>query len=217
MKVLIFGATGLTGGHLTTQCLADNQINEVVIFVRKPLSLTHQKLKQVITDYDNLSKHIADFQGDVVFNCLGTTIKKAGSEAAQLVIDRDYPIQIAQLAATQHIPMMINVSSISASAQSNNFYLRAKGEMENGVSKAIGEGAYFLRPSFLLGKRTEFRLGERIGIYAMYLFDLFMIRKWSKYHSIAAQDVAKAMLHIAKSKGFSTKTLHYREIMACIK
>jgi uncharacterized protein YbjT (DUF2867 family) len=213
MKVIIFGATGLIGSYLTDICLNDSSVTEVVVFVRKPTGRNNMKLKEVVLNFEQLTDNQQYIKGEVVFNCLGTTLKQAGSQAAQAVIDRDYPIQIAQIAAKNAIPLMVSVSSVGSDVSASNFYLKTKGEMEAGVSAAIGKGAYFLQPSILTGDRKEFRLGEKIGIFAMNFFDLLMFGGLKKYHSIHGKNVAKAMLNLAKKGKTNSQVLHYEEIM----
>ena len=52
------------------------------------------------------------------------------------------------------------VSSVGADPASKNFYLRTKGEMERELSKLPFKALHILRPSLLIGKRAEFRLGR---------------------------------------------------------
>jgi uncharacterized protein YbjT (DUF2867 family) len=212
MQVNIFGATGLIGNLLLQACLQSEVIKSVKIFVRKPIATQHAKLHQVVTTADTLGQHAHEITGDVVFNCLGTTIKQAGSQAAQYAIDCEYPAKAASLSAANGVSCMINVSSVGAS-KTGNFYLKTKADMEQKVSAAIGEKAYFLRPSFLLGDRGEVRLGEKIGIYLMVLINPFLIGGLRKYRSIQAQSVAKAMLKLALSQPDEPKILHFDEIM----
>lgn len=215
MKVLIFGASGLTGSTLIPLLLADASVREVVLFVRKIDSrLSSPKLKQIVVDFDKLSDYADEIRGDVVFNCLGTTLAKAGSQAAQQRIDRDYPIAIAQLAAANGVGCFVSISSVGADATSGNFYLRTKGEMEAGVAAAMGKKAYALRPSMLVGNRHEFRLGEKIGIYAMKLADPLLGGTWRKYRSMPILSLAKAALAIAKGKLPTSAAPEFDEIMA---
>jgi hypothetical protein len=82
--------------------------------------------------------------------------------------------------------------------------------------KSMHDKAYFLRPSMLTGDRKEFRLGEKIGIAVMKVFDIFLLGSLSHYHSIHGKNVAKAMLNIAKTGKNETQILHYKEIMKMI-
>lgn len=212
MKALIFGATGLTGNYLTDILLADPTYSEVVLFVRKNTGKSHPKLREIVLSYDELDTYADEIKGDVIFNCLGTTLKVAGSQAAQQKIDRDYPIHIAKIGAQNGIKKMMSVSAVGANAQSSVFYSRTKGEMEQGIIQAIGAGAHMFRPSFLLGDRKEFRLGEKIGIAFSGILDIFMIGPASMYHSIHAQKVALSMANAAKSTQSLPQILHYTDM-----
>ncbi len=212
MIVNIFGATGLVGGHLLTLCLQHPDISEVKVFVRKPMDLQHPKLVQITTDFEGLEQVRDRISGDVVFNCLGTTLRQAGSQAAQYIIDCEYPVKVAQLAAANGVPCMVSVSSIGSSP-TGNFYLKTKADMENGVQKAIGKQAYFMRPSFILGDRKTFRLGEKIGIALMVFINPLLMGSLRKYRSIHAESIAKAMLKVALKRPESPTVFHYDDML----
>jgi uncharacterized protein YbjT (DUF2867 family) len=80
---------------------------------------------------------------------------------------------------------------MGANADSGNFYLRTKGEMEKAVSAINFSQCVIVRPSMLLGPRKEFRFGEKVGKVVMIAFS-FLIP--SKYKAIQAKQVAKAMI-----------------------
>lgn len=216
MEIAIFGATGLVGGYLVTEALADKSVTEVKVFVRKAMNLQHPKLKQIITTFDTLEAVQNEIMADVVFNCLGTTLKVAGSKDAQYQIDCTYPIKVAEFAAKNGVPCMVNVSSVGA-AETSNFYLKTKYDMEKGVAEAIGTKAYFLRPSFLVGDRSEFRLGEQIGIYCFAVLNWLLVGKTRKYRSVNANAVAKAMLQIAKKQPAAPRVFEYDAILEAAK
>ncbi len=68
-----------------------------------------------------------------MFSCLGTTHKQAGSIEAQRKVDLDYQYEAAQLAAGQGVRHYLLVSSFRADADSDNAYLKMKGELEKRV------------------------------------------------------------------------------------
>ena len=212
MKINIFGATGLVGNCLLNECLQNEKITEITIFVRKNIDLEHAKLRQIIANFENLTEVKHEITGDIVFNCLGTTMKQAGSQAAQYAVDCKYPALVAEFAAANGVACMINVSSVGASA-SGNFYLNTKHDMEIKTAGFIGKKTYSLRPSLLVGERKQSRFWERVSTYAFYGIDLVLLGSLKKYHSINAEDVAKAMLNIAFTQPDSPQMLEYEEIM----
>lgn len=211
MTVNIFGATGLIGSHLLQACLNEPRISQVQVFVRKPITQKHPKILQVLATLDTLERTAPQIKGDVVFNCLGTTIRQAGSEAAQYAIDCEYPVRIAQIAARNGVKCMISVSSIGASP-TGNFYLRTKAAMEAGVKNAL-PNAYFLRPSLLKGERQGTRIGEKFGSVLMFLAQPLLQGGWKKYRAIPASTVAQAMLNLALHQPAELHVLYYPQIV----
>ena len=61
-----------------------------------------------------------------------------------------------------------------------------------------------MQPSLLLGNRTEFRLGEKVGAFFMKMLPFLFIGSLKKYKPIEGKTVAKALLKIAQknNKGF---------------
>ncbi len=210
MVAIIFGASGLIGSSLLEMCLQNERFTEVRAFGRRALPLQHAKLKQYTCTLETLAQVEHELKGYVVFNCLGTTIKIAGSQAEQYKIDCTYPIKIAELANTNQVNLMISVSSVGA-ASTGNFYLRTKFDMEEGVKKYFGNSAYFMRPSLLTGARQSFRLGEKLGQAAFYLLNFLMIGSLRQYRSISSKYVANAMLNAALKP--NQKTVWYFDDM----
>jgi uncharacterized protein YbjT (DUF2867 family) len=191
---LLLGATGLVGSHLLEQLLHDPRYGAVVALVRRPLDRQHPKLRQEIIDFDQPDP--TKIAGDDLFCALGTTLRKAGSKEAQYRIDCTYPYEIGRIARANGVRQYLLVSSVGADAHSSNFYLKTKGDLEEKI-RALGFDAFVsARPSFLLGARNEFRLGERIGIALATAF-AFLIPK--KYRGIPADQVAAALIKLANA------------------
>jgi hypothetical protein len=70
-----------------------------------------------------------------------------------------------------------------------------------------------MRPSILLGKRTESRPAEAIGKALMQFFSLFLVGSIAKYKAIAAIEVAAAMLAASKEITTGRFICHYRQMM----
>jgi uncharacterized protein YbjT (DUF2867 family) len=196
---LLLGASGLVGGHGLQFLLENDSYGKVIVWLRKPLPLHHAKLQQDLIDFDRLDRHVDKLKGvHEVFCCLGTTIKKAGSQAAFRKVDFTYPLEIAKLAAQNGVQQFLIVTAMGANPNSSIFYNRVKGEIEAALSKLPLPGLQIFRPSLLLGERREFRRGERMGAGAFKLLSFLLIGPLRKYRAIEARDVAKAMIRMAR-------------------
>jgi uncharacterized protein YbjT (DUF2867 family) len=215
MRAIIIGATGLVGNLILKEVLNDDDFSEVRIFVRNPTGIVNPKLKEIVNPMKDIVTLSSDIQGDVLFNALGTTIKKAGSQKEQQRIDRDVPINFARIASENGVKTMLNVSSIGANMK-GNFYLRTKAEMENGTEKFFPNAVFHFRPSFLAGNRKEFRLAEKIAFGVMKVMDPILMGSSKKYRSMPVDKLAKAMVRLSKNPPEKATVLHYSEIMQCI-
>ncbi len=98
MHALLIGASGATGKDLLELLLKDTDIKRVDIFVRRKLDFEHEKLHTHIIDFDKPEQWQHLVHGDVLFSCLGTTLKAAGSKEGQKKVDYEYQLQFAKAA-----------------------------------------------------------------------------------------------------------------------
>jgi len=198
-KALLFGATGLVGNHLLNLLLQDSRYNKVVVFLRRSLALKNDKLTEEIIDFKQLAGYAHLITGDDLFCCLGTTISKASSKAAFVEVDHDMPVQLAKIASENNVSGFYVVSSLGANANSNNFYMRTKGEMEHSVQEFQINKLRIFQPSLLMGNRKDFRLGESIGKAIFPLFNPVLLGPLKKYRAIHGKQVARAMIEVANN------------------
>ena len=161
---LIAGATGLVGGSLLELLLQDDHYEKVISLQRGQAILIHPKLVTIETDFTDLEEILLPIVTNV-FCCLGTTIKNAGSKEQFRKVDYIFPLALARCAAKANAANFLIITSMGANASSNFFYNKVKGELEDQLAliKDIPTISV-LRPSLLLGKRVEKRIGESVGI-----------------------------------------------------
>jgi len=178
MKALVIGATGATGKDLVNILLQDAYYTEVVIFVRRASGVIHPKLIEIITDFDKLEEVAGHIKGDVLFSCLGTTLKAAGSKDKQWNIDFEIPSKFAAMARGNGVPKIVLLSAYGASATSKVFYSCIKGKLEDKINSLAFDQYIIFRPGLLLRKHTD-RIGERItSVLIKFLNGLGIIRKF---------------------------------------
>ena len=213
LKLLILGASGLTGSFILKYALEDPRISEVFIWVRKSLGISHPKLKEVVVNFLDLESIEANFPlVDTVCCCIGTTIKKAGSPKAFYDTDVTLPKTIAVIANKKGVKTFILQSSVGANSNTTNFYLKCKGDIENSISNLNFSSFVIFQPSLLLGNRKENRLAEKAAMYLMRFFNWVFVGPLKKYKAIYAEHVAKAMLFSSLNPLPNKHTCTYSEI-----
>ncbi|MAY83025.1 MAG: oxidoreductase [Flavobacteriales bacterium] len=201
LSATIFGSTGLIGGFLADLLAEDKDFSKVYLANRREIEIPNNPtIEQKIVDFDKLEQYPELFSVDVTFVCLGTTMKTAGSKEAFEKVDKHLVHKIAQMAKEHACPKLLMISSLGADSKSNNFYLKTKGEAEDLVRKDGPEQLSILRPSLLLGERSEFRFGELIAQKLMPIFSFLLVGGLRKYRPIKARDVAKAMQILSKEE-----------------
>jgi uncharacterized protein YbjT (DUF2867 family) len=194
---LLAGSTGLIGSQLLELLLRDPRYSKVIAISRKPLSVSHHKLVNVVSDFKNLVTYAEELKCDDVFCCLGTTIRVAKTKEAFREVDFEYPLTLAKIARSLGAAQFFLVSSLGANKKSGIFYNQVKGEVEEAVSGIDFRSIHIFRPSLLIGPRTEHRSGEDA---AKVFYKIFGFLIPVQYKSIESIRVARAMLAKAKEE-----------------
>ena len=195
---LVAGASGMVGTALCSQLRRDRRFAPVVVLARSRPPVTDPPLQVELVDFSRLGEWNPGVALDTVFCALGTTIRKAGSEAAFRAVDHDLVLEMARLAQRGNARHFVFVSSLGADPESKVFYLRVKGEAEEAV-KALGlPHAVALRPSFLDGERTVPRRGERAARVVGRVLAPLLLGPLEKYRPTLATKVAEAMRQVAQ-------------------
>jgi uncharacterized protein YbjT (DUF2867 family) len=222
--LLLAGATGLVGGLLLRRLLATPAFDGTIYApARRDPGVADPRLAVLRT-------HFAPGSGDLELageietrqqrplhayvSCLGTTIRTAGSREAFIAVDRDLVLRTAQLAYDHGARHAVLVSSVGASRQSGNFYLRVKGEVEDAVEKIGFTRLDLIQPGLLLGDRAERRPAERVMQALGPAGNLLMQGGLKRYRSIPAEDVADAIVGLLMQDAPGVFSHHYASLRA---
>lgn len=204
---LIIGATGLVGKSLVLKLMDDSDFEKIRIFVRKPTEFVSSKLEEVITDFDAISNYKGLIVGDVLFSCLGTTLKQAGSKEKQKLVDYNYQLEFAEIAKKNGVENYVLISSTGADENSFFFYNKIKGELEVAVKKLNFKKVTIIQPSVLKGSRNDNRIGEELGAFVIDNLST-VFRFLRKYRSIKGKQVARAMIYFYKNPNLDAVSVY---------
>lgn len=191
--VTIVGASGLVGSELVQILGYIDEISSIKVVTRAPLGKMLPHIENIILNFDKLGNYADALKADTFVCCLGSTIKKAGSQEAFKKVDLDYVVAFAKLAESVGAKKFLVVSAMGANPRSKFFYNRIKGEMETALKDLKIPQIEIFRPSLILGARKEKRPGEEWGQRLSPFLNKILVGPLRKYRGITAKDIAKAM------------------------
>lgn len=208
-SAVVVGATGLVGREILKELVARPEFERVTAAARRalPEELQSPKLQTALIDFDRLDDQPDVFRASHVFCAMGTTIKQAGSQERFREVDFSYPVRVAELARATGARHFLLVSSVGANPASRTFYLKVKGELEGAILALGFPSTTVVRPSLLLGDRSEFRLGERIAARLAWALP-------RKYRAVHVCDVARALVDAAVEDRPGVRIIENPEISA---
>ena len=208
-RLLLAGGTGLVGGAVLRERLADRGWKgRIIAPLRRVPALADPRLEPVVGPLteakadERVAAEVREKLGaqglDAYVSCLGTTLEVAGSREAFIAVDRELVLRLAKLAHELCARRAILVSSVGASRQSGNFYLRIKGEVEDAIGDLGFQRLDILQPGLLLGERGEVRRGEAIAQTLAPIYNpLLRGARLRRYRAIPALTVARAIVRLA--------------------
>jgi uncharacterized protein YbjT (DUF2867 family) len=213
MIALVAGASGLTGAELLKILEQDERFQRVYVLARRPFEVVSEKtiplfFEKNIYEIDSLPGP----SPEVVFCCLGTTIKKAGSQSAFRFVDVELVSQLIARSEQWGTTCFVLQSSVGAGQKTQNFYLQCKTEAEAILNQSSIPIKRIIRPSLLLGKRKEQRFGENIGKILAVLFGFLFLGRLKRYKPVHAKNVALKMLDIALNPNEGKQVIESEQI-----
>lgn len=213
---VLLGATGMVGGELLKLLLDDTCFDLIRVAGRRSVGMSHAKLEEHIIDMSDIVALRSVISGSaVVFVAIGTTMHKVrGDRQLYRTIDFDIPVNAAKLASEVGVSSFCLVSAVGADANNAyNFYIKLKGVTEETVIEQGVPQTVIVRPSLLMGKRTEHRPGERFAQWVWPFVNPLLSGSWRRYRGIAAVDVARAMIQSVKTGETGVFILEYDQMM----
>jgi len=196
---LLFGSSGLVGGHLLNQLIKDTNYSKIKLFVRTDPEISDPKVEVIKTNFNRLENHKEDIKGDDCFFCIGTTKKNSPDKDDYRKVELDIPKEIAQIAKSNLVNSFIFVSALYANPKSSGDYVKFKGLVEEELKELNFPKLVLMRPSFLMGDRKEKRVGEKIGIFVFKLLSPLLLGPLKKMRPIHSETVARAMIIVIQN------------------
>jgi uncharacterized protein YbjT (DUF2867 family) len=217
VNVIVFGATGMVGAGVLTQCLEDPRVRSVLVVGRKPCGVAHPKLRELIrSDFFDYRDAKADLKGhDACFFCLGVSAPGM-TEAAYHRLTFELTLSAAGALVDLNPGLTfcyVSGEGTDSTERSRFMWARVKGKTENHLLRMPFK-AYMFRPGFiqpLKGVRSKTRLYQAVYNVLGPLYPL--LKRLLPSHVTTTENVGRAMIQVAAG-GYAKHVLENPDINA---
>jgi uncharacterized protein YbjT (DUF2867 family) len=207
VRIALIGGTGLVGGLLAARLAEGHELHRLQRRAGAGAGEAH------VADPADWPAIVAALRPEAAISALGTTIRKAGSQAAFRAVDLDIVAAFARAAREAGATRMIAISSVGADPASRVFYLRTKSEMEAALADLGFDRLDLFRPGLLRGERGgDRRVGERVAIALSPLAGLALRGPLDRFAAIDAATVADAIAATLRLPRAGAHVHHNRDI-----
>ena len=216
IRAIITGTTGMVGEGVLLTCLANPEVEEILVINRKPLGITHPKLKEIIhADFFNLSPIENQLLGyNACYFCLGVSSVGMDNETYKH-LTYDLTINVGRLLAKLNPEMTfcyVSGGGTDSTEQGRMAWARVKGATENELLRLFKNG-YMFRPGFLKASPGQ----KNVLRYYKYFAWLYPIgRALYPAGFCTLHELGTAMINVTV-KGGSKHIVEVKDIVALAK
>lgn len=217
VRVIITGTTGMVGEGVLHECLQDPGISSVLVINRKPGSIQHPKLKEIIHgDFFELSSIEGQLTGyDACYFCLGVSAIGMNEEdyykmTYTLTL---YMAQVLSKVNPEMVFCYVSGSGTDSTEKGRVMWARVKGKTENDLMNLPFKKVYAFRPGYLQPTKG-LRNVKKYYHYMSWMYPFFSTVFPSFVSTL--KELGQAMIQVTKN-GYSKKVLEVKDIVKLAK
>ena len=217
IKAIITGTTGMVGEGVMHECLNHPDVDEVLVLNRRPCSVQHPKLKEIIHnnfyDFSSITEQLKGY--NACYFCLGTTsVGKKEDEYTKITFD------ITKVLADELVrynPDMtfcyISGAGTDSTEKGKIMWARIKGRTENYVLNLGFKQAFAFRPAIISPTKG---LKNTLSFYKYLFFLLPAIKLFFPKRICSLKEIGLAMIN-SVNKGYEKKVFEVGDIVKLAK
>jgi uncharacterized protein YbjT (DUF2867 family) len=191
-------------------------VEQVTLLGRRPLEgMPTDKTTQAVIDVFDPTSYDAALPGHEAAICtLGVGQPSKISKDDFVRIDKVAVLEFATSCRDAGIHHFQLLGSVGANPASRSFYLRTKGELEEGLMGLGFERLSLFRPSMILTPTNRYGLSQALTLAVWPWLRPLLIGGLRKYRGIEVDRLGKAMALNLRSGGSGAEVLHWEAIDA---
>lgn len=215
LKLIVTGSSGMVGEGVLRLCLANPNVEKILVINRIATDLSSPKLKEIILqNFFDLSPIENQLTGyDACFYCIGV-ISPLKKESEYYDITHNLTLSVANKLASLNSEMIFcYISGFGATSNSKIMQTRIKGVTENDLFKTSLKKVYSFRPGLLKPLRGQKHIHK---VYYLFnpLYPIF--RFLFPGFIISLNELGQAMIN-SVTNGYEKQILEVKDILTLSK
>ena len=218
---LIAGSTGFLGSKILNHLYKEDQ--KIYCLSRRKSEINSINIEDIIIDFDAIN-NLSLPKIDHVYLCLGHELRAwelmsmpDREKGPFYKVDYEYTLSIAKKAEEVGATSISLVSAVGANKNSNSFYLKTKGDLEEEIKKLRFKTINIFQPGHLAGrinwqrKKSEPRLDVFAFEIGSLFFDPFLVSGLQKFRSINADKLANFIVKSTINESLGINQFQYSD------
>lgn len=217
-NIIMLGATGAVGNHAARAFSKSPLVNKLTLLGRRSAEdIVGESVAQHAVDIFSPKSYESLIGGHCTAVCtLGVGQPTKMSKEQFIKIDKTAVLDFASACKKAGVIHFELLSSVGVSSASSSFFLRSKGELEDGL-KALGfERLSLFHPSMIMTPTNRYGFSQAVTLAVMPFIDPLLVGSLNKFRSISSVELGSAIaMNVIQSRPVAgTETLHWHDFVA---
>jgi len=195
LSIVMLGATGAVGGEALKTILTFSDVEKVSILGRRPVeNIEAPYIHQHKVDIFEPSSYNELLSGhDIAICTLGVGQPSKMSKEQFLKIDKIAVLDFAKACKAADVKHFELLSSVGISAESSNYFLKAKGELVEELKALSFERLSIFKPSMILTPTNRYGFGQAVTLAVWPVISPLLLGGLKKYRGIKVEQLGGAI------------------------
>lgn len=216
LNVVMLGATGAVGTEVVSTLIDMPELARLTLLGRRAVEgISHDGLSQHTADIFDASSYAMHLRGhDTAICTLGVGQPSKVSREDFVRIDKLAVLDFAtacKQAGVRHFQLLGSIGSDSAS---RSFFLRTKGELEDGLKARGFDRLSIFQPSMILTPENRYGLMQALTLWGWPKLNFLLTGPRTKYRGIKVAALGRAIALNTRVGGTGAETLRWDEFQA---
>lgn len=194
-KIVMLGATGAVGNHTALTLSKMPSVKQLTLLGRRPAkNIVGKFVVQHEVDIFSPKSYEPFLSGhDTAICTLGVGQPSKMSKEEFIKIDKNAVLDFASACKKAGVTHFELLSSVGVNSTSSSFYLRTKGELEEGLKELEFERLSLFHPSMIMTPKNRYGFSQAVTLLVWPLLNPLFFGRFNKFRGISSEDLGTAI------------------------